>query len=599
MVQVFGNRYEVVEQVGTGGMATVYLGRDSVLKRDVAIKVLHPHLAGRDDARRRFNREAQAIARLHHTNIVDVFDFSGGEDDEAFLVTEFVQGETLTGFCKTHGPFLPQSAALIGYAVAGALAHAHATGVIHRDIKPDNLMISKGGKIKLMDFGIATAIDLEQMTATGAILGSPAHMAPEQIDGQDIDARVDVFAFGTLLYYLVTGRLPFMASNPHALFRLILECRYEDAGQHNPAVGRRFEEIISTCLTRDREQRFSSMAAVQDALEAYLREHRMNDPDKLLRRLLTAPEQFQLEWRPVLVQVLCAKGRNEARQGSLALAIDAYNRALAIDNNAVEPRRGLNDLTSRSRRRRRVRGLAAALALTIVGVGLYKGVEALAEQRAAAPVEVQVDRPATAVDAPPLPPAMDPRVVTQAAQPKLQAAGPVVAGAPDANPVAATGSAATAAQPTVAEAKPVPAPPAAEPAAASVRIRRRAPRNKLAAAAGPASDGPRSAGPKEVEPPAPKGGLIDVALGSNPPNALLYLDGQLISTSGYKRRPLRTGSSHVLKCKANDAACPGCNAEERRFKVPDKPPTTGVLTIKCDFSAQRKALGLGGGLPTR
>ncbi len=586
MSRVFGNRYEVVEQVGTGGMATVYLGHDSVLKRDVAIKVLHPHLASRDDARKRFNREAQAIARLHHTNIVDVFDFSGGEDDEAYLVTEFVQGETLTGFCKSHGPFLPQSAALIGFAAGSALAHAHVTGVIHRDIKPDNLMISKGGKIKLMDFGIATAIDLEQMTATGAILGSPAHMAPEQIDGQEIDARVDVFAFGTLLYYLVTGRLPFMASNPHALFRLILECQYEPAGHFNPAIDRRFEKIISTCLTRDREKRFSSMAAVQDALETYLREHRMNDPDKLLRRLLTAPEQFQLEWRPVLVQVLCATGRNEARQGSLALAIDAYNRALAIDPNATEPRRGLNDLTSRSRRRRRVRTLAALLAFSVVGVGLYKGVEAVAEQPAAVIEEMPAAEPATAVAAPSLPPAMDPRVAENAAaQPKEPTP-------PASDTVAAKGAAPTA-QPVM------PAPPAAEAAAAAARSRKRARGTKAVTVRAGAADGPRSAGPKEVEPPAPKGGLIDVVLGSNPPNAVLYLDGELISRSGYKRRPLRTGGSHRLTCKANEAACPGCEAETRRFKVPDKPPTTGVLTIKCDFSAQRKALGIGEGLATR
>ena len=586
MAQVFGERYEVVEQVGTGGMATVYLGRDNVLNRDVAIKVLHPHLASRDDARKRFSREAQAIARLHHTNIVDVFDFSGKEDEEAFLVTEFVQGETLTSFCQTHGPFLPQSAALLGYAVAGALAHAHATGVIHRDIKPDNLMISKGGKIKLMDFGIATAMDLEQMTATGAILGSPAHMAPEQIDGQDIDARVDVFAFGTLLYYLVTRRLPFMASNPHALFRLILECRYDPPGQYNPAVGRRFEEIIGTCLTRDREERFSSMAIVQDALEAYLREHRMTDPDKLLRRLLTAPEQFELEWRPVLVQVLSALGRNEARQGSLALAIDAYNRALAIDPNAVEPKRGLNDLTSRSRRRRRLRGLLAALALSVVAAVGWQVVANWPQAPAVAPVQVAAIVPATAVEAPALPPALDPRLM---AGMRPDAARP----AADAEGSAAATDAGTA------EVAVVPPPPAAEPAAAAAHRPRRPSADHAARPRVVDNGGPRSAGPKEVEPPTPNGGLIDVALGSNPPNAILYLDGEMVSRSGYKRRPLRTGSSHTLRCVAHAAACPGCAPVSRQFRVPDKPPSTGVLTIKCDFSAQRRALGAAAGSASR
>ena len=594
MGQVFGNRYEAIEQVGTGGMATVYLGHDSVLNRDVAIKVLHPHLASRDDARRRFNREAQAIARLHHTNIVDVFDFSGGADEEAYLVTEFVQGETLTSFCLAHGPFLPQSAALIGYAVAGALVHAHNTGVIHRDIKPDNLMISKGGKIKLMDFGIATAIDLEQMTATGAILGSPAHMAPEQIEGQDIDARVDVFAFGTLLYYLVTRRLPFMASNPHALFRLILECRYDPPSYHNPAVGRRFEEIIATCLTRDREERFSSMAAAQDALEVYLREHRMLDPDKLLRRLLTAPEQFQLEWRPVLVQVLSALGRNEARQGSLALAIDAYNRALAIDPNAAEPKRGLNDLTSRSRRKRRLRLFGAALALTIFAVA---GWEVIAAWPTAPPDRTPsaTSEPAGAVAATALPPALDPRLVSKN---RSDARAGLLAVAPDTVAGIAQPGAGDAGGTAIAAAA-IPEPPAAEPAATASRKPKRVRRERVGSRQIGADDGPRSAGPKEIEPPTPSGGLVDVALGSNPPNAILYLDGKVVSRSGYKRRPLRTGTSHTLRCIAHAAACPGCKPVTRQFRVPDKPPSTGVLTIKCDFGAQRKALGLDDGLASR
>lgn len=210
MTEVFGNRYEVIERVGDGGMATVFRGTDRVLKRDVAIKVMHPHLAARADARQRFNREATSIARLHHFNIVDVYDFSVGTDDQAYLITEFVHGETLTAFVSAHGPFLPQAAALIGHAVAAALGHAHAVGIVHRDIKPDNLMISRDGQIKLMDFGIATAMDMEQMTATGAIVGSPAHMAPEQIEGGEIDHRCDIFALGTVLYHLVTRRLPFV-----------------------------------------------------------------------------------------------------------------------------------------------------------------------------------------------------------------------------------------------------------------------------------------------------------------------------------------------------------------------------------------------------
>ncbi|HAN29956.1 MAG TPA: serine/threonine protein kinase, partial [Myxococcales bacterium] len=349
--RVFGERFHVLEQIGSGGMATVYRGRDTTLSRDVAIKVLHPHLAARADARARFNREAHAIARLKHPNVVDVYDFSDTEEDDAFLVAEFVDGITLSDWYHRHGPLFPQAAALIGYAIAGALKHAHNMGIVHRDIKPDNLMISRSGQLKLMDFGIATVMDLDGMTATGAIIGSPAHMAPEQIEGDDIDERVDIFAFGTLLYFLSTGQLPFVAANPHALFRRILECDYEAASRLCPMVDRRMQELIDGCLQRVPEERISSMSGLQDALESYLRWHQFSEPERNLRQLLTTPEQFHQTWRSAIVESLCVEGRQLAKTGSLALAIDSYNRALAFDAEATEAKSGLSDLTSRSQRR--------------------------------------------------------------------------------------------------------------------------------------------------------------------------------------------------------------------------------------------------------
>ncbi len=576
--RVFGDRYLVVDQVGTGGMATVYLGRDSVLGRDVAIKVLHPHLASRDDARARFNREANAIARLKHTNIVDVYDFSDGSDDDAYLITEFVEGETLTDFCKAHGPFLPQAAALIGHAVAGALRHAHGMGIVHRDIKPDNLMISREGKIKLMDFGIATVADAEQMTATGAILGSPAHMAPEQIEGKEVDERVDVFAFGTLLYQLVTGELPFMASNPHALFRLILECEYDPPSRLSPAVGRRFEELIDTCLAREPSDRFSSMASVQDALDAYLREHQMGDVAKLLPRLLKAPEQFQQEWRPVLVQVLSTQGRRHVREGSLALAIDAYNRALAIDPDAAEPKRGLSDLTSRSRRHRRLRvgvGLAATLAVAVaVWFGLREG------------DPVAGPEPARAVDLAALPKAPDGARLRVKPKPKptptpealaaRQAAELQAAAAAEAKRKAEAAAAAAReadAGPTqVAKPKPTP---------------RRHPRpNPTKVATAPVKRA-AAGGSKLVEPPKP-GPMIVVQLGSIPPNAKLMLDGKKVSEAGSVKQRLEAGRAYALTCEPPKeflARCPQCPPwKTERFKVPLNPPTGHLLSKKCDFS---------------
>ena len=579
---VYGNRYRVLEPVGSGGMATVYRGVDTVLGRDVAIKVMHPHLAARADARARFSREARAIARLKHSNIVDVYDFSGDSDLEAYLVTEFVHGITLTEFCSRHGQLLPQCAALMGHAIAGALAHAHAAGLVHRDIKPDNLMISRDGTIKLMDFGIATALDMEQMTATGAILGSPAHMAPEQIEGRAIDARVDVFAFGTVLYTLVAGRLPFVATNPHALFRLILECDYDPPSRHNPAVGRGFEQILTTALARQPEDRWSSMAAVQEALAGYLAHFDLQEVGAHLPRLLQAPEQFQLELRPKLVRVLCADGRSHARDGELALAIDDYNRALAIDPDAADPRVGLSELTSRSRRRRRIRAVA------IAGVGAALAVAGI----------VVLGQPAAAPEAP--------------AAPILASALPATApGRPETARMVAAERAANEAE-AARQAKRLQeqralAEEAARVALAEVAKAREADEQAMAPPRAPepstprpsrprsaqVDDAPQSrpAGPTVVPTPNPTGGKVLVGLGSLPPISVIYLDGVEKSRTGVWTEPLIPGRDYTLRCEPYPSSCPSCPAfQERRFKVPERPAVDGTpFSVKCDFRAFQPA----------
>ena len=193
MGEVFLGRYEVEREAGQGGMAVVHRGIDHVLGRPVAIKVLHPHLLQQKEARERFAREARVIAMLRHPGIVEVYDYSGAESDRAFIVTEFVDGESLEAFFSRVGAFPPEVAALVTAAAGDALAHAHERGVIHRDVKPENLMVRRDGVLKLMDFGIAHVVDMEHLTMTGTVLGSPAHMSPEQVDGRALDARTDVF----------------------------------------------------------------------------------------------------------------------------------------------------------------------------------------------------------------------------------------------------------------------------------------------------------------------------------------------------------------------------------------------------------------------
>ena len=439
MPELFGNRYEVIERVGDGGMATVYRGIDHQLKREVAIKVMHPHLAARQDARLRFSREAQNVARVKHPNIVDVYDQSAVQDEKSYMITEFVHGETVSAFVTGHGPFLPQCAALVGHAIAGALFVAHQKNIVHRDIKPDNLMVSVDGQIKLMDFGISSALDTEGLTATGAIVGSPAHMAPEQIEGEEVDHRADLFAFGIVLYFLVTRRLPFSASNPQALFRQILEGNHEPASHHNPAVDRQFEAIIEQCLARHRADRFATAQDLQTALAQYLKQFRMSDVATLLPRFLKGPELFAFDVRPALVLEWTAEGRRLAGAGQLALAIDAFNRALAIEPEADEPKKALSELTARARRRRQLTKFATVFAVV---VGVVTAVGAVAHWLQPLPLLPILTGPARAVAPTTLPPgphfALPPPVVMQ--EPQIPVAvGPAVPATPVMVALAETG----------------------------------------------------------------------------------------------------------------------------------------------------------------
>jgi serine/threonine protein kinase len=173
------SRYRVIEEVGQGGMAVVYKAHDETLKREVAVKVLHAHLLAETESKTRLEREAQAVAKLHHDNIVQIFDYSGDGSSASYIVTEFIEGQTLKQFMSSRRPPPPEVAALIASEVGGALLHAHSFGIIHRDVKPENVMVRKDGLLKLMDFGVAQIMDLERMTVTGQLLGSPAYIAPE------------------------------------------------------------------------------------------------------------------------------------------------------------------------------------------------------------------------------------------------------------------------------------------------------------------------------------------------------------------------------------------------------------------------------------
>ena len=216
MKSELGERYQVEARIGAGGMAEVFRGFDSVLSRTVAIKVLLPHFARDTSFVHRFRREAQAAARLNQPNIVGVYD-TGEDDGTQYIVMEFIEGRTLAEFMSTGRRPTPVQAAEIAQKICAAIAAAHAQGVIHRDIKPGNVMITRDGTVKVMDFGIARMLGPETAPQTSAVLGTASYLSPEQAQGGPVDARTDIYSLGAVFYELLTGRPPFMGDSSVAV----------------------------------------------------------------------------------------------------------------------------------------------------------------------------------------------------------------------------------------------------------------------------------------------------------------------------------------------------------------------------------------------
>jgi tRNA A-37 threonylcarbamoyl transferase component Bud32 len=360
------DKYEILEEVGQGGMSVVYKGRDTSLKRDVAIKVLHPHLASHEEARRRFEREAQAVAKLRHDNILEIFDYSGKGSSDSYIVTEFIRGRTLKEFVSAHRIAYPEIAAMIVTEVCRALGHAHGLGVLHRDIKPENIMVRDDGRLKLMDFGIAQVIDTQRMTVTGQLLGSPAYMSPEHVEGKPLDFRTDLFSVGILLYQLATGELPFKGRNPHEILKKIAECKFLDARVVNPLVGERLGKILVRTLQRLPDDRYPDVGLLCDDLNRYLAEAELGEPRDELIRFFASPVSYEQALRQRLLSTLARRGKAELANRHVGAALELFNRVLTIDpgNEAV-----LAEIDKLSRKKRAVRGALLALGVLAVGGG--------------------------------------------------------------------------------------------------------------------------------------------------------------------------------------------------------------------------------------
>ena len=324
-------RYQLENEIGRGGMSVVYRASDPRLQRSVAVKVMHPHLAVREDARRRLLQEATAIARLEHPNVLKVYDYDYLQEGSAYIVSELIEGLTLKEWVQEHPIRYCEVAALLALPIFDALSHAHEQGIIHRDIKPENIMIRyEGGAPVLMDFGIAHLVDAETLTATGAVLGSPAHMAPEVVNGDPLSESVDLYSMGTVLYWMMCDALPFVAPNPAALFKRILEGRYDPIHERRPDTLGVLSRLAEECIQCKPELRPTDAGEVRDRLKAILTEvglHRIQDE---LTSFAAHPSQYQDELHDRLLNKYIDIAHAQIEAGDLATAHDRVKRALAL-----------------------------------------------------------------------------------------------------------------------------------------------------------------------------------------------------------------------------------------------------------------------------
>jgi serine/threonine-protein kinase len=269
---IINDRYELHERIGRGGMADVFMARDLLLDRDVAVKILFPEHAVDPNFVERFRREAQSVAGLNHPNIVGVYDW-GQTGNTYFMAMEFVKGRTLAEVLRRQGRLTARSAASVGGSIANALAYAHRNNVVHRDIKPANILMASNGDIKVVDFGIARALDSAHdggLTQDGAVMGTATYFSPEQAKGDGLDLRSDLYSLGIVLYELVTGKPPFSGESALATaYKQVhdVPTRMKD---HAADVPPALEAIVSKCMAKEPTRRYATAEQLRDDLRYFL-----------------------------------------------------------------------------------------------------------------------------------------------------------------------------------------------------------------------------------------------------------------------------------------------------------------------------------------
>ena len=259
--QIFDRRYRIVRIIGVGGMAVVFEAVDTVMKRTVAVKMLKEEIAGDSQAVKRFINESRAVSMLSHPNIVSIYDVSV-RDDLKYIVMERVDGITLKNYMNSRGPLPPKEIMNYTAPILRALDHAHSKGIIHRDIKPQNIMLLKNGKIKVTDFGIAKLPNAETVTMTDKAIGTVYYISPEQASGKKIDPRSDIYSLGVVMYEMATGKLPFVADSPVSVALMQVNNQPRPPRDLLPSIPPGVEAMIMTAMEKDPGKRFQSASVM-------------------------------------------------------------------------------------------------------------------------------------------------------------------------------------------------------------------------------------------------------------------------------------------------------------------------------------------------
>jgi serine/threonine-protein kinase len=296
--------YEIKDRLGEGGMGEVFRGRDVMLEREVAIKALRPELATHPDVVERFRTEAVALAKLHHPNIAAVYNFIR-ENERCYIVMEYVDGQSLEAILRQRGALPWTEAIAIARQALEGLEHAHRSGIVHRDVKPANIMLARDGTVKLMDFGIARILETARLTREGHLVGTLEYMSPEQVLGQDVDARADLYAMGIVLYQALTGVLPFPSSSDYDMIRAQVERQPAPPRTLCAEIPAALDAVLLRALAKAREERFQSASELSEALAAVAAETGSASPSRPPppTRLVTLPSVPPVEAPPARASV--------------------------------------------------------------------------------------------------------------------------------------------------------------------------------------------------------------------------------------------------------------------------------------------------------